>query len=368
MGERSAELRASYDRVAGEYAARIADELAQKPFDRALLDQLAAEVGSRGTICDLGCGPGQVARYLHERGAAACGIDLSPEMVAEARRRQPGIDFQQGDIGDLAGVPDGAFGGVAAFYSLIHVERGRMVGALREIGRVLRPDGVLLIAFHVGDHVLHLDEWWGQRVSIDFNFFAIDEMVGWLREAGFGRCEVFERGPYEGVEAATRRAYIFARQERGDGEASVIRRARPDEAGIISEVAFRSKAHWEYDAAFMEAAREDLTISAEEIAATDVYALVVGGRVVGFSRVRGEGQEAELADLFLDPVAIGKGLGGRLWRHAVLLARARGCRSLVLQSDPHAEGFYRAMGMVRVGESPSTVFAGRVLPLMRVVL
>ncbi|MFN8538315.1 MAG: class I SAM-dependent methyltransferase [Thermomicrobiales bacterium] len=162
MGERSAELRASYDRVAGEYAARIADELAQKPFDRALLDQLAAEVGGRGTICDLGCGPGQVAGYLHERGAAACGIDLSPAMVAEARRRHPGIDFQQGDIGDLAGVPDRAFGGVAAFYSLIHIERERMVTALREIGRVLRTDGVLLAAFHVGDHVLHLDEWWGR--------------------------------------------------------------------------------------------------------------------------------------------------------------------------------------------------------------
>src|SRR5215218_7652770 len=127
MSERTAETQASYDRVADEYAARNADELAHKPFDRVLLDRLAREVGDRGPIYDLGCGPGQVARYLHERGAAACGIDLSLAMVAEARRRHPGIDFQQGDILDLAGVPAAAFGGVAAFYSLIHIERERMV-------------------------------------------------------------------------------------------------------------------------------------------------------------------------------------------------------------------------------------------------
>ena len=362
----SGDTRAAYDRVADEYAARIADELAQKPFDRALLDRLAVEVGDGGAIGDLGCGPGQVAGYLHGRGAAACGIDLSPAMVAEARQRQPGVDFQQGDILDLARVPDGAFGGVAAFYSLIHIERGRMVAALREIGRVLGPDGVLLVAFHVGERTVHLDEWWGRAVSLDFQFFTPDEMLDWLGVAGYTGCEVFERGPYAGVEAATERAYIFAR--RGGGPTPAIRRARPDEAGLLSELALRSKAHWGYDAAFIEACRDDLTLSPEEIAATPVYVLAQGNELRGFYQLGSEEGEAELANLFIEPGAIGGGGGKRLWRHAATLARAQGFGSLVVQSDPYAEGFYRAMGMERIGETPSTVFPGRVLPQLRVGL
>jgi len=174
MNERAAATQTGYDRVADEYAMRIADELAYKPFDRALLDRLAAAAGDRGAICDLGCGPGQVARYLHDGGATACGIDLSPVMVAEARRRHPGIAFQQGDILDLAAVSDGAFVGVAAFYSLIHIDRSQLTAALREIGRVLHQDGALLVGFHVGEQVVHLDEWWGRAVSLDFSFFTPD--------------------------------------------------------------------------------------------------------------------------------------------------------------------------------------------------
>lgn len=357
---------ASYDRVAGEYAARMADELAHKPFDRALLDRLATKVSGRGAICDLGCGPGQVARYLHDRGVAASGIDLSPAMLAEARRRHPGIDFQQGDILDLSGVPDGAFGGVAAFYSLIHIGREQVLDALRAIARVLRPDGVLVVAFHVGERTVHLDEWWGRAVSLDFDFFTPDKMLGSLYAASFTGCEVFERGPYAGVEAATERAYIFAR--RGGEPTPTIRRARPDEAGRLSDLALRSKAHWGYDAAFIEACRDDLTLTPGEIAATPVYLLAQGRELRGFYQLRCDGDEAELANLFIEPGAIGGGGGKRLWRHAATLALARGCGSLVVASDPFAEGFYRAMGMVRVGEIPSTVFPDRTLPQLRVVL
>ncbi len=367
MNEWAAETRIAYDRVADEYAARIADELAHKPFDRALLDRLAALVGDRGAICDLGCGPGQVARYLHERGATACGIDLSPAMVAEAQRLHPGIAFQQGDILDLTAVPDGAFGGVAAFYSLIHVARGRLTDALREIGRVLGQDGVLLLACHVGEQVVHLDEWWGRAVSLDFQFFTSDELLVYLGAAGYGACEVFERPSYAGVEAATQRVYIFARRA-GAAPAAIIRHAHPAEAALLSDLALRSKAHWGYDDAFIAACRDDLTLSADEIATSAVYVLEAGGRVVGFHQLRGEQDEAELVNLFIDPAAIGAGHGSRLWRHAALLATAQDYRSLTVQSDPHAEGFYRAMGMVRVGETPSTVIPGRVLPQLGMVL
>jgi SAM-dependent methyltransferase len=104
------DCRSSYDRVAGEYVRRIADELRDKPLDRQLLDRFAASVEGGGLACDMGCGPGHVARYLRERGAAVCGVDLSAEMVTRARQLNPGVEFQQGDMLALD-VPDGVWAG-----------------------------------------------------------------------------------------------------------------------------------------------------------------------------------------------------------------------------------------------------------------
>jgi hypothetical protein len=66
------------------------------------------------------------------------------------------------------------------------------------------------MAFHIGDDVVHLDEWWGQQVSVDFVCFRPEEMTGFLTEAGFDVREIVEREPYLGVEHPSRRAYIFA--------------------------------------------------------------------------------------------------------------------------------------------------------------
>src|SRR5258708_38972909 len=109
----------------------------------------------------MGCGPGDVARYLRERGAQVCGIDLSSAMVERARRLNPGIDFRQGDMLALS-AEDGTWAGISAFYSIIHIQRGDVVRALREVRRVLQPGGVLLLAFHIGDGTVHLDELWGR--------------------------------------------------------------------------------------------------------------------------------------------------------------------------------------------------------------
>jgi trans-aconitate methyltransferase len=89
---------ASYDRVADEYVRRIFEELQHKPLDRQLLDRFAASVRDVGLVCDMGCGPGHVARYLHEHGVQVCGVDLSAEMVDRARRLTPAVEFQQGDM------------------------------------------------------------------------------------------------------------------------------------------------------------------------------------------------------------------------------------------------------------------------------
>jgi len=201
----------SYDRLADEYVQRIYNELQHKPFDRRMLDRFAASLQESELACDMGCGPGHIARYLHERGAKVCGIDVSPKMVELARCLNSEIDFSHGDMLELD-VEDETWAGVAAFYSIIHVPPGEIVRALRELRRVLRPGGLLLLAFHIGEGTIHLDEWWGKSVCVDFYFSPPNEMANYLRSVAFEIAEIVEREPYPGVEHPSRRAYIFARK------------------------------------------------------------------------------------------------------------------------------------------------------------
>jgi hypothetical protein len=89
------------------------------------------------------------------------------------------------------------------------------VQALTELWRALRPGGLLLVGFHIGQEMIHLDEWWGEEVSADFFFFLPGEMVGYLEAAAFDVEEVIEREPYPEVEHQSRRAYIFAKKPGG---------------------------------------------------------------------------------------------------------------------------------------------------------
>jgi GNAT superfamily N-acetyltransferase len=148
-----------------------------------------------------------------------------------------------------------------------------------------------------------------------------------------------------------------------------IRRAGPTEAGVLSALALRSKAHWGYDAEFLAACQDDLTLTADDITTSTVYVCDGVDAPLGFYRLVFPGDGiAELDALFVEPEAMGQGVGKRLWRHAVAIARELGCSEMVWQSDPQAEGFYLAMGARRAGESESTVLPGRMLPLMRFAL
>jgi RimJ/RimL family protein N-acetyltransferase/SAM-dependent methyltransferase len=206
------DLKKSYDSIAADYAKEFSGELENKPFDRKMLDWLVEKAQSLGPICDMGCGPGQIAKYLHERGAESCGIDLSPEMVREAQLLNPQIQFAQGDMLALDKIEDGSLGGIAAFYSLIHVPRQSIVKALTEFKRVLRPNGVVLITHHIGVYKVHREEWFGKEVSLDFLFFETNEMKDYVNRSGLLQEEVIERDPYAEFEYPSRRAYLFARK------------------------------------------------------------------------------------------------------------------------------------------------------------
>jgi SAM-dependent methyltransferase len=211
MNDPTNSIRESYDRLAEEYARRIADELQHKPLDRELLDRFAQQTTGRGEVCDMGCGPGHVARYLRDAGVSVFGLDLSPGMLEQARKLNPDISFREGNMLALD-ILDGALAGIAAFYAIVNIPKLSLPVVFREIQRVLQPGGLLLLAFHTGNEVLHEDELWGQKISMDFLLLQPSEIRVDLEVAGFTIEEVVEREPYPDVEYPSRRAYIFARK------------------------------------------------------------------------------------------------------------------------------------------------------------
>ena len=205
-------IQKSYDGIAEEYARHLYSELDNKPLDRELLTHLATRVKGNGAICDMGCGPGHIAHFLHDAGTNVFGLDLSPRMIEEARHLNPGISFRQGNMLALD-LPDASLAGIAAFYAIVNLPKASLPQVFREMARVLKPDGLLLLAFHVGDETLQPDALWGRPVSMDFYFFPPHAIQRDLETAGLVVEEVIEREPYAPeVEHQSRRAYIFARK------------------------------------------------------------------------------------------------------------------------------------------------------------
>jgi GNAT superfamily N-acetyltransferase len=150
-----------------------------------------------------------------------------------------------------------------------------------------------------------------------------------------------------------------------------IRAARTDEAGALSELSQRSKAHWGYDPAFLDACADELRIDPPALDdARQVWRVAVDDRRIAgvYGLVPLDADTAELEALFVEPDAIGAGIGACLVDDALREARARGYRRLIIQGDPNATGFYAAMGAVRIGERESASIPGRFLPLFELCI
>ena len=132
----------------------------------------------------------------------------------------------------------------------------------------------------------------------------------------------------------------------------------------MSDLALRSKAYWGYDQRFLAACRAELTVHAVDVDRLRVTVAEESGRVAGFYGLGGGPPEGELSFLFVEPDRIGTGLGRMLWEHCLVTAARVGLSRIRIESDPFAEGFYLAMGAVRVGEVSSGSIPGRELPLL----
>jgi SAM-dependent methyltransferase len=131
-------------------------------------------------------------------------------MVAVAQREHPEVEFRQGDLLSLP-ASDGEFGSAVAFYSIIHLGTHELAPAFSELRRVLIVGGRLLVAFHVGDEVRHVDELLGHGVDLDFRFLEMSAVAETLESAGFEIEAQLERGNYP-EEVETRRGYVMARR------------------------------------------------------------------------------------------------------------------------------------------------------------
>ncbi len=140
---------------------------------------------------------------------------------------------------------------------------------------------------------------------------------------------------------------------------------QPVDANKISKLAIRSKAHWGYSAQFMEDVKEELTYHNDDISSNPTFMAQEQTQLVGFYQLVKIDEECiELEALFVDPTTIRKGVGKKLFEHAVKQARQLGFQSMSIQSDPYAESFYLKQGCIKVGEKPSLSIPGRFLPLM----
>lgn len=202
--------RAGYDAIAVDYIEHFKSEL--NPLETAMLGAFAEYVhgdDGDGPVVELGSGPGRVTAHLNRLGLDISGIDLSPVMVASARRTYPELRFDEGSMTDLD-LPDGTLSGVVAWYSIIHIPDEELPHVFAEFYRILAPGGRLALAFQVGDEPLHFDEAFGHAVSLDFRRLSPDRVAELLDGAGFHPTAQLRREP-AGTET-TPQAHILARK------------------------------------------------------------------------------------------------------------------------------------------------------------
>ncbi len=204
------EARSSYDVVAETYARRFSDELSRKPFDRECLERFARGC-PRGRVLDIGCGPGHVGRFLADLGLDVIGVDLSPAMIDIARKLNPGMTFEAGDMKRIDHNA-GSVAGIVAFYSLIHMTRAKVPDVLTEFRRTLMPGGKLLIAVHGGTGEITSDDFLGHPARFVATLFETDELARLVGDAGFRVDQSAERERYD-FETQTPVIYVAATAE-----------------------------------------------------------------------------------------------------------------------------------------------------------
>jgi SAM-dependent methyltransferase len=183
-----------YDVFADEFLEHAGDNLYNAHYDRPACLALLGAVTGR-TVLDAACGPGLYAGELAARGADVIGFDQSPRMVELSRQRAPSGRFRTHDLADpLDWLPDQSVDLVLFALALEYLDdRTR---ALRELRRVLRPGGALVLSrMHpTGDWLRHggsyfddrvIDEVWSRGWRVRYWLSPLERTCEELHAAGF---------------------------------------------------------------------------------------------------------------------------------------------------------------------------------------
>jgi GNAT superfamily N-acetyltransferase len=149
----------------------------------------------------------------------------------------------------------------------------------------------------------------------------------------------------------------------------MIRRAEPEEAAMLTEIAFAAKRHWGYPESWIEAWREALTITPAYVEQHEVFVATYDGKLIGFYALMGVQSKTELDHLWVLPEMIGKGIGRQLLAHAMERSAAMNVEAIEIDSDPNAEGFYLKAGAKKIGEVISELEGkARILPRLLLLI
>jgi len=188
--DHEAAARNVYDHSATKFVAAIGTKVSSQfetPLDRAVLQAFAESVLALGSgpVLDVGCGPGRIAAFLAERGIEAGGVDIAPQMIAEARLAHPDLGFEVGTLTELP-VPDRSLLGAAYWYSIIATPPANLGAVWQELDRVLGNDGQGLVAFQAGEgEGNERSDAYGSSTTFTLYQQSPDDVIASLNDAGF---------------------------------------------------------------------------------------------------------------------------------------------------------------------------------------
>ncbi|WBC14683.1 class I SAM-dependent methyltransferase [Micromonospora sp. WMMA1998] len=202
------ETRAAYDTVAEDYA-RLLPDVVEPPLDRAVLAAFAETVGPDRPVLEVGCGTGRVTAHLRRLGLDVTGVDLSPGMVAVARRAYPELRFAVGSMTEPIAA-DGSLAGLVAWYSVIHLPPELLPEVFAGFHRALTPGGHLLLAVKAGDRLDRRERAYGHRVTYDVHWLPPQRLSAQLTAAGFAVTATILREPVDAERQP--QAFLLARR------------------------------------------------------------------------------------------------------------------------------------------------------------